>query len=78
MQKLKIQIGPIAEKDRKMLITQVHAYLTLKCENVKKVHVVQAAKTLVCMVPNLKDTTQGEMAGYVRISFELILFVIST
>lgn len=50
-----------------MLITQVYAYLALTFGDVKKNHMVQAAKTLTFMVPSLKDTSEGEMAGFVCI-----------
>lgn len=65
LQNSKTENGPISDRNRILLINQVHAYLKLKFENVKKTHMVQAAKTLVFMVPRLKDKTEGEMAGFV-------------
>lgn len=64
--------APISEEDRKVLINQSHAYLSLKCNNVEKRHMIQLAKTLVYLVPSLTDLTEGEHAGFV--CFLLILF----
>lgn len=64
LQKGKNKDVPLPEKDRKTLIKHAHAYLSLKCENVRKQHIVQVAKTLVTLVPSLIDTTEGEFEGF--------------
>lgn len=64
LQKGKNKDVPLPEKDRKTLINHAHAYLSLKCENVRKQHIVQVAKTLVTLVPSLIDTTEGEFEGF--------------
>lgn len=63
---------PLSESDRKMVINHAHAYLSMKCQEVKKEHIIQVAKSLVYMMPCLSDSTEGDHAGYVRIFWILI------
>lgn len=55
---------PLSESDRKTLINQLHAYLCIKSNKVDRKQMVQAAKTLVHLVPSLTDSTDGEHAGF--------------
>lgn len=58
-------VSVLTEDDRKTLIVHAQAYLTQKCTRVEKRHVVLVAKTLVFVVPKLKDNSIGEHAGFV-------------
>lgn len=75
LKKVKNLVGPVSDKDRKVLIAQTHAYLSLKFDKVERKHMVQAAKLLVFMVPNLKDTSEGENAGFVCILNRLAILL---
>lgn len=55
----------IPESDRKSLIKHAFAYISSKIEQVEKFHLVLLAKTLVSLVPCLKDATLGEFSGFV-------------
>lgn len=61
----------LKEQDRKALINHAHAYLSLKCKNIRKEDLILVSKTLVFIVPSLVDTTEGEHAGFVCILFNL-------
>lgn len=62
----------LSEADRKVVITQVHAYTSLKFVRVEKHHIVQAAKTIVALMPSLMDKTDGEYGGFVSFFNEII------
>lgn len=73
------QCGSILKKDalseieRKSLINNCHAYLMCKSDNIKREHILQVAKTLVCLVPALKDSSEGKNAGYVRFFLSILI-----
>lgn len=63
----KVGTNVLIEADRKNLITHTHAYLAQKCSSIERKDLILAAKTLVSIVPCLKDTTEGEHAGFVSV-----------
>lgn len=65
----------VNEADRKILITHAHAYLSQKCAKVERYQMALVAKMLVFLVPGLQDATEGEHAGYVSLSFDILLFI---
>lgn len=62
------EIPLLTESERKILITNAHAYLALKCKKIEKRHIATVARLLVLVVPVLTDNSVGEHAGFVWFS----------